>query len=159
MSKQTNLPYDVKQECLWIVRGYRRRVNAYKAARREIIEGTPCRYRTVKDQKTGKYIRVYPPMSGVASRSAEEKAFQLEALEEWPETKRMRAVEWAKEQVGEDIENLDVKKRLAEALMISCEKGKKYPYERLGELSVGKTNFYKRRNEFLQDVAIFLGLI
>ena len=159
MSKQIKLPYDVKQECLWIVRGYRRRVNAYKAARREIMEGTPCRYRTIKDQKTGKYIRAYPPMSGGASRSAEEKALQLEALEDWPETKRMRAVEWARDRVGLDIVNPESRMRLADALVTNCESGRKHPFEVLYTTEFSRRDFYRRKDAFLADVAKYLNLI
>lgn len=42
MSKKPTLPYDVRQECLRIARGYDRLVKAYHEARREIIDGTTC---------------------------------------------------------------------------------------------------------------------
>ena len=31
MSKKAMMPYDIRQECLWIVRGYDRRVKSYHA--------------------------------------------------------------------------------------------------------------------------------
>lgn len=58
MSKTAILPEDIKQECIWIVHGYKRRVAAYLEARRDVIDGTECKYETVKDQRTGKYVRM-----------------------------------------------------------------------------------------------------
>ncbi|BAL01511.1 hypothetical protein OBV_43120 [Oscillibacter valericigenes Sjm18-20] len=54
MSRKPVLPYDIRQECLWIVRGYDRRVKAYHEARREIIDGVACGF---ADKKNGE--RVY----------------------------------------------------------------------------------------------------
>lgn len=40
MSKKETLPYDVRLECIAYVRGYPRRVRAYREARAEILDGT-----------------------------------------------------------------------------------------------------------------------
>lgn len=159
MSKTAILPADVKQECIWIVRGYKRRVDAYLAARRDIIDGTSCRYEIVKDKRTGKYIRVYPPSGHVASRSSEEKTMQLAAIEEWPETKRMRAVEQAKLQVGTDVVNSESRMKLLDAILLNCAGGRKYPFRVLNITEFSERDFYRRRDTFLADVAKYLGLI
>ncbi|WP_449290827.1 hypothetical protein, partial [Oscillibacter ruminantium] len=96
MSRKPVLPYDVRQECLWIVRGYERRVKAYHEARREIIDGTACNFTDTKATKDKPSIRSFMPHSGGDGRPAESKMEQLAAIEDWPETQRMRAVEQAK---------------------------------------------------------------
>ena len=40
MSRKATLPYDIRQECLWIVRGHDRRVRAYHEAIRQIADGS-----------------------------------------------------------------------------------------------------------------------
>ena len=159
MSRPKILPDDIKGACLNIVKGYNRRVANYHMARREIIDGTVCRYQTVKDERTGKYIRVFAPRSTLASRTTESKMQQLAEIEGWPETKRMRAVEHAKLQVGLDLPE-DDRQKLISAIILNCESGREYRYEYLDVPdSVGRTNFYDRRTTFLADIAKFLELI
>lgn len=159
MSKPKRMPDDIKQECLWVVRGYKRRVEAYHRARSDIINGSPSRYITIKDRKTGKEERVYNPHSGAASRNAEDKMFQLEAIESWPETLKMRAVEQAKMLVGLDLPNEGLRSKLQDALILSCEEGRKYPYEILAIDGIGRTNFYDRRTDFLYEIAKYLNYL
>ena len=90
MSKKATLPYDVRLECIAYVRGYPRRVRAYREARAEILGGT---HSTTEGMPTG---------SG-AGRPAESKAEQLAAIENWPETKKMRAVEYAIDRCGKAL--------------------------------------------------------
>ena len=159
MSRPKILPDDIRDECRSIVKGYNRRVSDYHMARREVIDGTACRYQTVKDEKTGKYIRVFPPNSNNASRTTEEKAERLAAIEEWPETQRMRAVERAKLEIGLDLSEED-RGKLANAIILNCEDGRNYQYEYLDvPEGIGRTNFYDRRTTFLIDIAKFLKII
>lgn len=158
MSKRAVLPNDLKQECIWIVRGYKRRVSAYMEARREIIDGTGCRYETIKDEKTGKYIRVYPPHGNMPGRASEDKMQQLSAIEDWPETKKMRAVEHARIGAGPDLPH-EMRQKLVDAILLNCENRREYPYEYLDVSGMGKTDFYERRTAFLVDIANFLGYI
>jgi hypothetical protein len=123
------LPYDVRQECLWIVRGYDRRVKAYHEARRQIIDGTACGFEDTKGSKDKPSVRVYLPHGSGAGRPAESKAEQLAAIEDWPETQKMRAVEQAKLHIGLDLENEELRQRLTEGILAELAMShRKYPY-------------------------------
>lgn len=154
MSRKPGLPYDIRQECLWIVRGYDRRVKAYHEARRGIIDGAACGF---ADKKNGE--RVYLPHSTGDSRPAENKMEQLSAIEDWPETQRMRAVEQAKLHIGLDLENEELRQRLTEGILLNCMSRKQYPYAILDLSGISEIGFKRRKTAFLSDVAIFLGLI
>ena len=145
MSRKPVLPYDIRQECLWIVRGYDRRVKAYHEARREIIDGAAC-------------IDGMPHKPGLG-RPAENKMEQLAAIEDWPETQRMRAVESAKLHIGLDLENEELRQRLTEGILLNCTDRHEYPFRYLNLTGMEKTDFYNRRDEFLIDIADYLGMI
>ena len=145
MSRKPNLPYDVRQECLWIVRGYDRRVKAYHEARREVIDGTAC----------GDGM---PRKPGVG-RPAENKAEQLAAIEDWPETQKMRAVEQAKLHIGEDIQSEELRQRLAEGIWLNCQSHRKYPYAILNLPGISERTFRRRKESFLSEIAKFLEII
>lgn len=145
MSRTKALPDDVRQTCIQLVRGYDRRVREYYDRRREIIEGTPS-------HEDG------APQSHNASRAGENKAMQLLGLEELPETKRMRAVEQAKLQIGLDLPET-LRGKLVDAIILNCKSGRRYPYEHLDIDGVARTDFYVRRTRFLVDIAKHLSLV
>lgn len=154
MSRKPVLPYDIRQECLWIVRGYDRRVKAYHEARREIIDGAACGF---ADKKNGE--RVYLPHGTGDSRPAENKMEQLTAIEDWPETQRMRAVENAKLHIGLDLENEELRQRLTEGILLNCMSHKQYPYMLLNLPGISEHGFKRRKEKFLIEIADFLDLI
>ena len=162
MSRPRTLPADVRQMCIQLVRGYERRVRNYYDRRREIIEGLPCRYEVIKDKEDPgdwkKASRCYPPAAHNASRTGEDKAMQLMGLEDLPETKRMRAVEQAKLQIGLDLPE-DMRQKLVDAIILNCKAGRRYPYEYLDVEGIGRTDFYDRRTRFLVDIAEYLEMI
>lgn len=162
MSRPQVLPADVRQTCIQLVRGYDRRVRNYYDRRREIIEGSPCQFEVVKDKDNPedwkKASRFYPPSSHTASRTGEDKVMQLQGLEDLPETKRMRAVEQAKLQIGLDLPE-DMRQKLVAAIILSCKAGRRYPYEYLDVEGIARTDFYGRRTRFLADIAEYLELI
>lgn len=159
MSKRTNLPYDVRQECLWIVRGYERRVKAYHEARRQIIDSTACGFEDTKPRKDKPSVRVYLPHGSGNGRPAESKMEQLAAIEDWPETRKMYAVEQAKLHIGLDLENEELRQRLAEGIWLNCINRHEYPFRYLNLSGIEKTDFYSRRDEFLMSVASYLDMI
>lgn len=159
MSRKPNLPYDVRQECLWIVRGYDRRVKAYHEARREVIDGTACGFVDTKGTKDKPSVRVYMPHGTGDSRPVESKMEQLAAIEGWPETQKMRAVEQAKLHIGEDIQNEELRQRLAEGIWLNCMSHKRYPYMLLNLPGISEHGFKRRKAAFLSDIAEFLGMI
>lgn len=154
MSKKAMMPYDIRQECLWIVRGYDRRVKAYHEARREIIDGAACGF---ADKKNGE--RVYLPHSGGDGRPVENKMEQLAAIEDWRETQRMRAVENAKLHIGLDLENEELRQRLTEGILLNCISHRKYPYTILDLPGISERTFRRRKDRFLSDIAEYLGML
>lgn len=165
MSRKAAMPYDVKQECLWIVRGYDRRVRAYHEARRDVIDGTPCGFCDTKEIKgeNGKTIRqsirVYTPHGNGEGRPDEDKLSRLEAIEQWPETKKMKAVEYAKLHIGLDINNEELRQRLTESVMLNCRDRHEYPFRCLKLPDISERDFYRRKENFIHDVAEYLGMI
>lgn len=157
MSKPT-LPCDIKQECLWIVRGYDRRVRQYHEMRQEIIEQSGCPFHTYKDDK-GDDQRQYFSHGSMPGNPTEQKAFKLDKLEQYPEVQKMRAVEHAELRIGLDLVCEEHRQKLTNAILLNCKSGRKYPFEYLDVPGIGKTNFYDRKNQFLCDIAKYLLMI
>lgn len=151
------LPWDVKQECLWIVRGYDRRVKQYIAERQEIIEAGGESY--VSYTQNGEDCRAYMPHGNGAGRPVEDKQSQLEAVEHYPETLKMRAVEHAKLRIGLDCAGEEARQRLTNGIVLNCESGRQYPFEYLNLPEFSRMDFYRRKDMFLMDVAKFLRMI
>lgn len=151
------LDEDIKQQALWIVRGYKASLRRYMAARQDVILATPCSF--------GEYVsggetrRQYFPHSSDVGRPVENMQQALERLERCPDARRVAAVDKAKLLIGEDLQDGELRRKLTNAILLNCESGRNYPFEILGVDGFGKTNFYKRRLEFLGNVANFFGLI
>lgn len=154
MSK-LRLPRDIQQQCLWIVRGYERCKKEYNARRREILEAGGEHYTTYK--VNGEERRAYLPSSHTASRTTEDKQMQLEGLERTLVFKQMRAVEHARDRVGAGLPEM-LADLLREAIMLNCEDGRKYPFERLYIVGISRAGFYRYREAFFYDIANELGL-
>ena len=131
MSKKATLPYDVRLECIAYVRGYPRRVRAYREARAEILGGTHS--------------------------AAEGMAEQLAAIENWPETKKMRAVEYAIDRCGLDLESESVRKQLTQGIMRNCQGKHKYSRNKIIVPGISERTFSRRKEQFLHDIAIYCG--
>lgn len=159
---RSRMPEDVRQICIELVKGYENRLRKYHERRDQIIKGSPSRFEVIKDENDPddwqKTTRFYPPSSHSASRTGEDKALQLLKLEEQPETKRMRAVEQAKLQIGLDLPE-DLRKKLTEAILLNCKGGRRYPYSCFYLPGIEKTNFYDRRSDFLRSIAEYLELL
>ena len=145
MSKKATLPYDVRLECIAYVRGYPRRVRAYREARAEILDGTHGATEGM-------------PRGQGAGRPAESKAEQLAAIENWPETKKMRAVEYAIARCGLDLESESVRKQLTQGIMRNCQGKHKYARNRIVIPGISERTFSRRKEQFLMDVAKYSGL-
>lgn len=148
------LPWDVKQEVLWIVRGYDRRVKLFKELRNDILNSGGENYVTykVKDEER----RAYLPGGGSDGRGVERKEEQLASLEQLPEIRKMRAVEYALERVGQDIANPELRQRLKTGIMENCKNRYGYPFEAMYLPGISKNDFYQRRDAFLLGIAKFL---
>lgn len=146
MNKSQKLPYDVRLECIAYVRGYPRRVQAYNDARNEILSGS-------KSATDGM------PHSPGIGRPAESKAEQLAAIENWPETKKMRAVEYAIDRCGRDLESESVRNQLTQGIMRNCQGKHKYARNRIVIPGISEATFSRRKERFLHDIAKYAGLL
>lgn len=144
MSKSQRLPYDVRLECIAYVRGYPRRVQAYNDARSEILSG-------------GRSATEGMPRSPGIGRPAESKAEQLAAIENWPETKKMRAVEYAIDRCGRDLESESVRNQLTQGIMRNCQGKHKYSRNRIIVPGISERTFSRRKEQFLFDIATYCG--
>ena len=164
--KQTKLPRDVQQRCIWLVRGYERCRRDYKELRQSIIEGGGENYSTyeVKDGQTkdGKPIfeerRTYTQGGHIASRTTEDKEMRLEDLEHLPWVRDMRAVEHARARIGASLPEA-MRDALSEAIILNCISGRTYPFERLYTVGISRRGFYRYRESFFYDIANELGMI
>lgn len=144
MSNKYSLPYDIRMECIAYVRGYPRRVRAYNAAREEVLESSA-------------YAMSGMPHSTGNSRIAERKAERLAAIENWPETKKMRAVEYAIDRCGLDLESESVRKQLTQGIMRNCQGKHKYSRNKIIVPGISERTFSRRKEQFLHDIAIYCG--
>ncbi len=156
MAKKT-LDDDIKQQALWIVRGYKASLRRYMAARQDVILATPCSF--------GEYVageetrRQYFPHSSEVGRPVENMQQALERLERCPDARRVAAVDKAKLLIGEDLQDEELRRKLTNAILLNCESGRNYPFEILGVDFLGRSNFYERRTDFLAAVAKNFGII
>lgn len=152
-----DLDDDIKQQALWIVRGYKASLRRYMAARQDVILATPCSF--------GEYVageetcRQYFPHSSEVGRPVENMQQALERLEQCPDARRVAAVDKAKLLIGEDLQDEELRRKLTNAILLNCESGRNYPFEILGVDGLSRMDFYRRRNRFLQTVAENFGLI
>lgn len=75
------------------------------------------------------------------------------------EFERMEAVEQAMVAIGADIEAEEVRERLRAAILLNIESGRRWPYERLDLPGVTRSDFYRRKDAFLEAIAVRLGLV
>lgn len=144
MSNKYSLPYDIRMECIAYVRGYPRRVRAYNAAREEVLESSA-------------YAMSGMPHSPGNSRIAERKAERLATIESWPETKKMRAVEYAIDRCGRDLESESIRKQLTQGIMRNCQGKHKYSRNKIIVPGISERTFSRRKEQFLYDIAIYCG--
>lgn len=146
MTKKAALPYDVRLECIAYVRGYQRRVRAYREARAEILDGTHSATEGM-------------PRGQGAGRPAESKAEQLAAIERWPETQKMLAVEYAIDRCGRDLDSDAIRRQLIYGIMHNCQGKHKYARNRIVIPGISEATFSRRKERFLHDVAKYAGLL
>lgn len=162
MSRQQILPDDVRKTCIQLVRGYQRRCQNFEWRRAELLGGSANNVITICDAKdpydVRKQIGVMLPGSHTASRTTEDIMLRLQGLEEDPETKRMRAVEYAANHIRSDIP-APMRRKLVKAIFQNCSSGKKYPFKVLDVECFSERGFYRERDKFLWDIAMYMKLI
>lgn len=149
------IPWDVRQQCLWIVRGYDRQRREYLKARREILDAGGDR--SVTYTVDGEERREYLPGAHNTTRTTENLAVRLAALERTTAFRQIRAVDHARARIGQDMP-AELADRLRDAIMLNCMDGRKYPFERLYVVGIERATFYRARNAFFRQIATELGL-
>lgn len=162
MARVKQLPDDVKQNCLSLVRGYARRKREYAMKRQELMSNSSEKVITIRDKDhpndDRKSVGVMLPGSHNASRTTENIAERMVSLEDHMDTRRMRAVEYAEGRIGQDLPE-DQRRILSKAIFTSCIQGRKFPFERLHVEGMERSCFYDRRMRFLIDIAKYMDMI
>lgn len=157
MSGRVKLPWDVKQQCVWIVRGYERTRREYLRARREILDAGPGDH-AERYTENGEERAAIMPAAHNPGRTAENIALRLEALEHTPAFLNMRAVEHARAKIGEGLPEA-LADELREGILLNCMSGRKYPFERLYIVGLSRSDFYRHRDLFFYSIAEERGMI
>lgn len=155
-TKKAKMPWTVRQKCLGIVRDYERQRRTYRQLRRDIIDAGGARYSTYT--VNGEERRAFIGGSHEARRTTEDRQMQLDALEQTALAREVHAVEGALACVGQDMPVM-LRDMLTEALVMNCQNGRKWPYERLFVAGISRSDFYRIRNAFFDDIAERLGQI
>lgn len=166
MARTKNLPNDVKRIVLEYIRGYKRRRMSYEQKRDDILHRAPARYEEYlltenRGKKNERKVLAweYPGHTSGESSSVENKAIALQQLEERRDTRIMRCVEQATNTIGCDLCSDEDREKLIDAMWESCLHGRDCPYEVLDTPGIGRSDFYRRRDEFLKTIARLDGLI
>lgn len=167
MAKKYRLPADVKAAAISYVQGYQRRRLEYKKEYNNIINSAGANYdtywETTTDEK-GKEVRVEcrcygSRPEGACGNPTEQKAFRLAMLDAKFDTKILRAVERARDLIGDRIDDDEIRNALVNGIFRNCDSGRRWPYENLDLPTIGRNEFFEERRRFLYYVAKFSGLI
>jgi len=160
------MPDDIKAIVVNIVRGHARRIAEYQDKMQEATQSSPqpfdtYRARVGKKRDDGTYSieerYSYHGHSSDIGRPTEGVQARLDAIENHPDTKRMRAVEQAKHGIGRDLPD-EQRAKLTDAIWDSCIYGRNFIFCHY-HLPMHKATFYERRREFLWDIATELGYL
>ena len=173
MSRKYKLPDDLKWQCIWLVRGYDRRVVLYHERLNSVLHSSPPpavdsykdgeEGKDKKESKSGRkieewdYAGTLTPRGNKLYDSTASKALQLEYIDQLPDTKMMQAVEQAKFLIGVDLEESQ-RQYLVKAIWESCILGRNFKFE-YRSLHMDKATFYRRRMKFLWDIAVTMKFI
>lgn len=163
--ERTKLPRDVKERCIWLVRGYERCRMEYSEQQKAIMYGGSGHYQTYKvkvGEKNGKPVyeerRTYTGGSHIASRTTEDRELRLESLEKQRWVMEMHALERARDRIGAGMPE-EMREALRKAIFLNCINGKEHPFERLYTIGISRRGFYRYKEAFFWDVANELGII
>lgn len=84
---------------------------------------------------------------------------ELEALEQHPRTRVIRAIDRARGLIGIDYDSATLREKLKDAIWLSCLDSRAYPFEMFdGLVGCGRSAFYNYKNQFLNNIKITLHL-
>lgn len=168
MAKKYRLPADVKASAIGYVQGYQRRRQEYKIEYNNIVNSSSANFETYKEtviaedgkekQIECRYFGTRPV--GMSGNPTERKAFALAMLDARQDTLLMKAVERARDLIGDRIYDDEVRDALVRGIFKNIiEGGRRAPYENMDLPTIGRNEFFEERRRFLYYVAKFSGLI
>lgn len=155
MKNKYQIPDDVKRTAISIVRGQQRRKAEYKTAYDDIMNSGGASYETytyVDERNQKKQARAFLPHSQTTESVTERKAFALMELNSRQSTKTMNIVDAELANIGEDILNEDLRRKLSNAIYLNC-LSRKYPYEHFDLPGISRKMFFKCKSKFLYDLS------
>lgn len=153
MGNAEKLPNYTVLAALQLVRGQVKRREAYNAMVQDIIYSTGTSFVDTKNRK-GEPIRAYlPHAKGGKTDTTADKAAALEQLERLPDVITMRAIDAALQCVGSDIADSTTREAVRRAVELNCTDGRQWGYEHLYLPGISRRDFYRRRRNYLEDVA------
>lgn len=155
MQTKYKLPKDVYQSTLWIIRGQQRRESEYKEKYYDILEGGGANYISKRNKDGKETERIYMPSGkGTNKSSTEIKALALDALENSEETIKMRNVQQALDEIGNDIADCNIRNNLINALLLNIDDRHNFSYEYLYLPEISKKRFYQYKSKLIYLVAL-----
>lgn len=138
-----NMPRDVAQAALYIVRGQPERRKRYASKYAAIMADA----KTALGGNTAEGLRALE--YGIEVR--------LVQLEREPDIETMRAVDAAAGNIGAGLRE-ELRDKLRAAVLLNCKDGRRWRYEVLDVPTVSRAEFYRRKREFLREVAKKCGI-
>lgn len=161
------LPVDVKYTALSYVQGYQRRRAEYKKKYNDIMNSTAANFETFVEHdldEHGKEVKIEcrdygSRPTGFVGDPTERKALELEMLSRHPDTLRMKAVERARDLIGDHIASDEVREALVKGIFLNCERRQNWTFEKLNLPTISRKEFFEERRRFLYYVAKYSELI
>lgn len=154
MQNKYKLPPDVRKTVIGIVQGYERRKNELRRDEEEILSLGSGKFETVQSDKGKETERAFMPSGkGGKSSAVENQAMQLMNLHNSWDYRCNMAIDKALETLPLDSYNPDLAKKVRDKIMLSCQIGKCFCFERAGIVGIEKSRFYQLRTLFLISLA------
>lgn len=100
------------------------------------------------------------PRGGYVSDPTLSSAEKLELLEKEHRSRVIRAIDQARHMIGVGIDQtLEQEETLRRCIWLSCLNAREYPFEAFaGLVACGRAQFYRYKNQFMNDIKYLLGL-
>ena len=99
------------------------------------------------------------PKGSYISHQTEDKALRLHIISQSPQSKRVQAIDQAKNCIGDDLRNDELVSKLQTAIWESTLNPREFPYEMWDLPSIYRDDFYERKRRFLLHIAINMDMV
>lgn len=155
MQNKYKLPPDVRRTVISLVQGYNRRKKELIQKENEICSVSGGKYETIHNPEDWhKDVRVYmPSVRGTVVSVIETQAGELFKLHESFDYRCNKSIDKALEELQLDSYNKELSEKVKKTIIVSCEKGRDFSFERSGIDGISKPTFYRLRSQFLYLLA------